>query len=416
MRIAFLVGSFPELSQTFVLDQITGLIERGHDVHIFARKPAGGIPVHRDVERYGLAARTHYWWSPGWDGLHNVWRTSVHALAAAGGKHGRMLLRSFDPRRGSLALSGRLWAYAATLLAEPPFDAVVAQFGTNGRIANQLRQLGALDAPIATTFLGYDLSRVLREHNGARFYRDLMAQGDLMLPLTQEFKRRLLQLGCPESKIVVHHLGTQPAFFVPKERTLALGELPRIVTVCRLVEKKGLAFGLRALAEVKRRGVAFRFDVVGDGPLLAQLTALRDELGLGAQVFFHGAKTREQVKPYLHDSHIFLAPSVTAEDGDEEGVPTAIKEALSMCMPVVSTIHSGIPELVRDDLNGYVVKEWDVPALSERLLQLLQSPERWPELGRNGRAIIEAEYDIDKLNDALSARLTQLAQDYRARR
>jgi colanic acid/amylovoran biosynthesis glycosyltransferase len=411
MRIAFIVGAFPELSTTFILDQITGLLERGHDVHIFARQPWDGAPVHGDFERYGLGARTHYWWA-GLRAAGSVLRDSAKLLASSPLDNGKLFMRSLDPRRGSYGPTGRYWCYAATLRALPPFDVVVAQFGPNGRIANTLRNLGAFDAPIATTFLGYDLSRVLRE-TGPDYYRQLFAQGELMLPLTQEFKRRLLQLGCPEEKIAVHHVGTQLAFFEPHPRRLAPGETPRIVTVCRLVEKKGLDFGLRALAEVKQRGVAFRVDIVGEGPELKNLTALRDQLDLADRVVFHGRMTRERVKPFLRDGHIFLAPSVTAKNGDEEGVPAAIKEALSMCMPVVSTLHSGIPELVRNDVNGYVVKEWDVPALADRIEQMLRQPERWAELGKNGRALIEAEYDIGKLNDQLSARLTKLAHDYK---
>jgi colanic acid/amylovoran biosynthesis glycosyltransferase len=411
MRFAFIVGAFPELSTTFILDQITGLLDRGHDVQIFARQPLGGTPVHAEVERYGLASRTHYWWS-GLEALRNVVRSSAKVLASDPIANGQMLVRSLDPRLGTYGPSGRFWSYAATLRAQEPFDVVVAQFGPNGRIANTLRNLGAFDAPIATTFLGYDLSRVLREQ-GPDYYRELFTQGELMLPLTHEFRTRLLKLGCPAGKIEIHRLGTHPAYFEPKVRTLLPGETPRIVTVCRLVPKKGLDFALKALAEVQRRGVHFRFDVVGDGVERKKLKALRDALGLEKHVVLHGAKTREEIKAFLREGHVFLAPSVTAPDGDEEGVPTAIKEAMSMCLPVVSTIHSGIPELVRDNVNGFVVGEWDVTALADRLCEVLQTPEQWPTLGQNGRRIIEDEYDLAKLNDHLSVRLTRLAEDYR---
>jgi colanic acid/amylovoran biosynthesis glycosyltransferase len=410
MRIAFVVGAFPEVSTTFILDQVTGLLARGHDVHVFARAPSGNEPVHADFARFGLAERTHYWWTSS-RAFGNVLRDSAKVLRAAPLDNSLRLLRSLDPRLGSYGPIGRFWAYVATFLALEPFDVVLAQFGPNGRIANTLRNLGAFSAPIATTFLGYDLSRILRESSPS-YYRALFAQTELMLPLTEEFRSRLRKLGCPDEKIVIHRLGVDLSFFETKLRTLAAGETPRIVTVCRLVEKKGIDFGLRALAEVAKRGVKFHFDIVGEGNQRSKLEALRDQLGLADHVTFHGIKTREEVRPVLASSHIFLAPSVTAKNGDEEGVPTAIKEAMAMGMPVISTFHSGIPEVVRDGVSGYVVKEWDVEALADRLQRMLGEPERWPEFGRNGREIIETENDIHKLNDQLSLLLTELTQRY----
>jgi colanic acid/amylovoran biosynthesis glycosyltransferase len=409
MRIAVLVGEFPELSSTFILDNITGLLDCGHDVHVFARRPQKPGPVHADYARYGLAQRTHYWWGSGRETLGRA----LALVRRDPQGNGSALLRSLDfSRHGGHALIGRWFSYAAGMMSEPPFDVVLAQFGTNGRIAETLRSIGVFDAPIATTWLGYDLSRIIKE-KGPEHYARLLAYGELQLPLSQHFRERLLKLHCPPERIQVHHLGVDTELFSFAPRTLPQGELARIVTVCRFVEKKGIEFALRALASVVAAGGAFHYDLVGDGPLRSDLEQLTRELGLSAHVTFHGAKTRHEVSALLAHSHIFLSPSVTARDGDEEGVPTAIKEAMAVGLPVVSTFHAAIPEVVVDDLTGYLVPERDVPGLADRILRLLHAPESWAEMGRQGRAVIEREYEHNALNRRLSSLLEQLAAAYR---
>jgi colanic acid/amylovoran biosynthesis glycosyltransferase len=408
MRIAVVVGEFPELSSTFILDNITGLLDQGHDVHIFARRPIQKSPIHADHARYALAARTHYWWGSTRETLARaallIRRDPTH--------NGGRLLRSLDfTRHGSHALFGRWFSYAAALLSEPPFDVVLAQFGTNGRIAEMLRRIGVFDAPIATTWLGYDLSRIIEE-KGTDHYRRLLASGELQLPLSAHFKERLLKLSCPPERIAVHHVGVDTKRFAFAPRALAPGEPVRILTVCRLVEKKGIEFALRALAQVAERGVDFRYDLVGNGPLRTRLERLCAELALGDRVTLHGEKAREEVAGLLARSHLFLSPSVKAHNGDEEGVPAAIKEAMAVGLPVVSTHHAAIPEVVRDGVTGFLVPERDVSRLAARLLQLIRAPECWAEMGKQGRRVIEEEYDLASLNRALSEHLLRIAAAY----
>ncbi|MEY4509773.1 MAG: hypothetical protein RLZZ450_1895 [Pseudomonadota bacterium] len=410
MRIAVLVGEFPELSSTFILDNITGLLDSGHDVHVFARRPRKPGPIHADYARYGLSERTHYWWGSSRETLGRA----LALVRQDPQRNGRALLRSLDvAKHGSHALFGRWFSYAAGMLSEPAFDVVLAQFGTNGRVAETLRSIGAFDAPIATTWLGYDLSRIIKEH-GPRHYARLLAHGELQLPLSQHFRERLLALHCPPERIHVHHVGVDTRLFAFAPRTLPEGQVARIVTVCRLVEKKGIEFALRALAQVQSAGGTFHFDVVGDGPLRGQLEQLTRELGLAPHVTLHGPKTRHEVSTLLGRSHLFLSPSVTAKDGDEEGVPAAIKEAMAVGLPVVSTFHAAIPEVVVDGVTGYLVAERDVDNLADRLLRLLRAPERWADMGTAGRALIERAYDLHALNRQLAERLEQLAIAYRA--
>ena len=103
----------------------------------------------------------------------------------------------------------------------------------------------------------------------------------------------------------------------------------------------------------------------------------------------------------MADAHIFLAPSVTAENGDQEGIPVVIMKAMALGLPIISTDHGGIPELVEDGVSGFLVKERDVDSLTTRLSYLIDNPEIWPAMGRVGRKCVQKHYDINKLNDQL---------------
>ena len=115
----------------------------------------------------------------------------------------------------------------------------------------------------------------------------------------------------------------------------------------------------------------------------------------------HGPLPRERVRTLLDESHLLLAPSVTAADGDQEGTPVAIMEAMASGLPVVSTLHSGIPEVVKDGVTGLLVPERDVDALAEGLRRLVESPASWAGMGKRGRAVIEQEYDVGVLGGRL---------------
>jgi colanic acid/amylovoran biosynthesis glycosyltransferase len=174
-----------------------------------------------------------------------------------------------------------------------------------------------------------------------------------------------------------------------------------VLTAARLVEKKGIAYAIRAVAEAVRAGRRLNYSIAGDGRMRAELERLIHEFGMERHVRLLGWKSRAEVLSLMRDAHILLAPSVTATDGDEEGIPNVVKEAMAVGLPVISTFHAGIPELVDDGGSGLLVPERDVTGLAERLGYLCDHPERWPEMGRVGRRRIERDFDITRLNDRL---------------
>lgn len=407
MRLAVFVTVFPTLSETFVLDQIAALRERGHRVSVFARPPEGP-PFLEDIPERSRPSEGIFYVEQGpratlrlaGETLRALWTQREGPLPGLGQE-----TRSGKPLADRLLIS----KYAhATRLAGSRFDAVVAHFGSNGVLAQALRDQGALQGPLATLFHGRDISLVLRQR-GLGYYRPLFEKAELMLPVSEYFRRRLIDLGCPESKVRVHRMGVDTKLLAYQPRRLLAGESVRLLSVCRLVEKKGVDFAMRALARLLGSGVEFAWSIVGDGPELRNLKRLSHALGLRRHVTFLGPQRRERVRSLLQEAHIFLGTSVTSPNGDEEGVPVALMEAMASGLPVVSTFHSGIPELVRDGKTGVLVQENDVAQLAARLAGLFASPAEWPELGLAGRSVVESEYDQGKLHAELDRCLQELA-------
>lgn len=399
MRIAVVVDRFPVLSETFVLGQIVGLVDRGHDVDIVPTRPGGDALAHKDVDRYRLRERVVLTWPSAAVRLRQAPRAFWRVLR----RRGVRAFAALDAvRYGRDAWSLRLLHAADACLERGAYDAVLCHFGPTARFAQALRDARALDGPIAAVFHGWDLSQFLRRA-GAHPYARLFAAGERFLPISERWAGRLRALGCPPARIVVHHMGVDPARLPFDVRTLSPGEPLRLVSVARLVEKKGIEFGIRAVAAYARTPGARALDyrIVGDGPLKPALSDLARELGVPDVVTFVGPRTHEGVVEELTRAHVLIAPSVVSADGDEEGIPVVLMEALATGLPVIATAHSGIPELVDDGVSGILVDERDPAALAGAIARLVADVGAWADMGRRGRRRIEADYDVRRLNDRL---------------
>ncbi len=407
MRIACFMPVFPVLSETFILNRITGLIRRGHDVDIFAERRGDPRIMHDEVERYGLIDKTTYWDAPQ--------RMPGRVLKALGTTVFNLyakpmtIARTLNVARYGLAAASLVPLLAAAKLQRKRgYHVLFCHFGPTGLIVTALRDLGLLDGQVVTAFYGYDVTMIPRMF-GHGVYRRLFADGDLFLPLCETFQHQLIELGCDPGKSVVHHIGVDCSRFAfSLRRPLADGRV-RVVSIARMVEKKGLTFGIRAVARVAKQFPNLEYVIIGDGPLRSSLERLVNELDETSRIRLMGWQAQEQVVQTLSESHILLVPSVTAANGDQEGTPTVLMEAAAMGMPIVSTLHSGIPEIVQDGVSGYLVAEKDVEALSDRLTFLLAHPDRWEDMGRAGWKIVEERFNMESLNVELETIFTDLA-------
>lgn len=175
----------------------------------------------------------------------------------------------------------------------------------------------------------------------------------------------------------------------------------RILTVARLVEKKGIEHGIKAFAKMRAQIPRATYTIAGAGELLQGLKELTRRLSLDESVVFTGGIAEDRIVDLLLSSDIFLYPSLTAADGDIEGIPVAIMEALACELCVVATAHSGIPELIEDGRNGLLAPEKCDQALADRLIQLAQTPELRRKLASRAREGILRNHNIDMLNDRL---------------
>jgi len=239
-------------------------------------------------------------------------------------------------------------------------DLVHAHFASGGRSAMPLAR--ALGVPLVVTLHGADIT----VKGAAERYRALAGQAAAFLCVSNFIRDRALEAGLPAGKLRVHYIGIDRKLFVPAPAGV---EPAGVLFVGRLVEKKGCEYLIRAMAEVQRLHPDARLTVVGDGPLRPDLESLAKDLHVRCE--FPGSLPAERVRALLPHAMVFCAPSVTAANGDSEGLPTVLAEAQCCGLPVVSTRHAGIPEIIEDGRNGFLVAERDVSALSEALQRLL---------------------------------------------
>jgi glycosyltransferase involved in cell wall biosynthesis len=171
-------------------------------------------------------------------------------------------------------------------------------------------------------------------------------------------------------------------------------EPPLILAVAQLAERKGLQYLIRACAGLRDQGIAFRCEIVGEGDLRDDLQRLIGELELGPMVTLTGPLPYPQVVARYHRASAFVLPCVIAPDGDRDGIPNVILEAMAAGVPVISTAISGIPEVVRDDETGLLVSEANVEELATAISRVLGDAELSTRLGRAGRQFVEREFDL----------------------
>lgn len=285
-----------------------------------------------------------------------------------------------------------------------------AHFGVEGVYALPLaRRLGI---PLVTTFHGFDAttrtSALLRSGSPAwinyvRFRHQLAKEGDLFLCVSDYIRQRVIELGFPPERTQVHYIGIDTQAIQPRDPAQ---EQPIVLHVARLVEKKGSAYLIHAFAQLAGQHPDAELVIVGDGPLRASLEALTANLGLARRVRFTGALPHAQVMDLMQLSAMLVLPSVTAGSGDAEGLGMVLLEASALGLPLIGTLHGGIPEVITDGENGFVVPERSVDMLANRVSALLSSTElRW-KMGQHSRHVANTQFSIDVQTRSLEKHYT----------
>jgi glycosyltransferase involved in cell wall biosynthesis len=341
-----------EYSQTFVHDHLDHL-------------PARTLLLHQE----GRALLTK-------DDLKLL--TPLERLAAT-------ILREFG--NGTDAIRDRA---VARFLRREGVDAVLVEFADQA--TSMLVGARAAGVPVIVHFHGFDAYRdtLLREKRDD--YPLLFRSAAAVIAVSHAMERQLASIGAPPEKIRYSPCGTDVALFAGGDPAAAP---PLFVAVGRFVDKKGPHLTLLAFRAVLDACPAARLVMIGDGPLLGACRTLAQQLGLGEAVTFRGAQPQAEGLRALRGARAFVQHSMVA-GGDSEGTPVAVVEASACGVPVISTSHAGIPDVVLHGETGFVVAEGDVAAMATHMIALARDPLLAAQMGRRARARVVAEFSMER--------------------
>lgn len=389
MKIAFIVGEFPSLSETFILNQITGLIDLEHDVEIFAQGGNFSGKLHKDVTLYNLQNITHYFNIPS-SRIIRIIKASYLIITNFHRSPSKILESLNIFKYGKYALSLNLLYMTLSFLDEN-FDIIFCHFGPIGNIGACLKQIG-VRGKLVTMFHGADIR--LGIIKGKNYYKKLFEVGDCFLAISEYNYRNLVHFGANPEKIIYHSVGIdvkkfsrqQPAF-VKNNSTI------KIITVARLIEEKGLEYGIQVIKKLQKNNpeINLEYLIIGEGPLEVSLK----ELGLNKIIYFLGSMAQEQVIQEMKKAQIFFLPSIA------EALPVVLMEAQVVGLPIVATKIGGISEVIVDGKSGFLVPAKDIKAMVEKMEFLIKNHKIRLEMGIYGRKFVEEHYDINKLNSRL---------------
>ncbi|WP_288389319.1 glycosyltransferase [uncultured Alteromonas sp.] len=367
-KVLFFVRSFPVLSQTFVLNQVKDLVNEGIDVQVLSVNPSNDATgLVEDVFGESVSKKV----------------TSILPSAHSSKSYLHMLLGFLYcmvsvKRHKLISLFFHFIAKQNKFLAKDLMcivwflrnknittDSCIAHFGSNGVVMDYLIEAGLVKCSnLFTIFHGYEISR----YDQLDLWQDLYGKlGGFLLPISEHWKNKLIELGANASKIEVVHMGVDVDRFAYSEKVVSTPL--SILSVARATEKKGLKYAIEAVLECP---IECEYRIIGDGSLMDSLKQAAASHKNSHRVIFEGAKPSSFVAESLKNTDLFLLPSVRDSKGDMEGIPVSLMEAMASGVVVLSTIHSGIPELISDGETGFLVPEKDSNAISAKIVEISQ--------------------------------------------
>jgi len=354
LKILFITNKFPHATRSYTDNQITGLLDKGHEVYILTRR-LGGFADYPLVKQYNLLERTYY----------------------------------FEQIEGNTEMPDTL----------KDVDIIYCQFGGLGEYCLRLINEKKMNARLIVCLRGGDATSALLKD--PHRYDDLFKKADLFMPVCEYFKNNIIKYGCNPEKIVVHHSSIDCTKFRYKARIKPRDGTVKFIIVAALAERKGIRYALYALDKLIKKYPNVKLTIIG-GALGKQeqerdvILNLIKELHLDQYVTLLGFCLHSQIVTELNRAHIFLLTSYTNNNGVQEGIPNALMEAMATGLPVVSTYNGGIPELVKDGVSGFLVPEKNVAMLVKKMVYLIEHLECWAAMGKAGSEWVKNEHNKDK--------------------
>jgi glycosyltransferase involved in cell wall biosynthesis len=401
MRLGYLYSRYPVLSQTFCDAEMLELERRGHDIVLGSLYP----PKTELRHEYLAKLRAPIRYAPD--------SRALDKLARAAKRRGRWaaaLIAEHERKFGSdykAALRARNALFFIELFEAERVRHFHVHFAN--RAAHTAMFVKAISGiPFSITAHGQDF---MSDLGSDELLRELCATAEFVGAET-DYSRDLLAARCPESaaKIFRVYNGLDFSRFPQPQNDRLAADPIQLLSVGRLVPFKGFATLIDACAKLERRGINFRCEIVGDGPLRQELVGAVSRLGLAAKIRIAGEQSQRQILEALRASDIFVLASETDERGASDVFPTVIAEAMASAKPVVSTFIAGIPELVAQQETGLLVPAKDSTALADAIERLARDRELRRALGRAGRQRIENNFTIQKTIEPLLQRFEEAAR------
>ncbi len=394
MRIALVCHVFPSTSQPFIRAEAAALLDRGHDVELFAMEQGGPAEITPDVLEHGLLDRARYRLPLNKRRPLSMLRFCASFLWQWLRTPRLLQMLKRPPYQGYPGVLPGL-ALALPLASRPPFDVIHCHFGTNGLILWRMRQAGLLPPPVVCTFHGDDAT-VIPHELGETCYSGLFGTFEACTAGSEFLCDHLRKLGAPSERVRCLPLGIDLAHFAFEPRRGPRGDVLRLLSVGRLVEGKGLAYGLKAAALLKQRGIRLHYEIVGDGPLRNELASLAAELGLAAEVRLAGRRPHHELANHYAEADILLHPAIPDARGSQEAQGLVLLEAQACGLPVVATRVGGIPESLPPEAAEMLAPPGDAAALAERISRLLGDLGLWAAISRAGRQHVCERFDVQQ--------------------
>lgn len=393
MHIRYIVSQFPKISETFILDQISYMLDSGNDVDIYSRTDPCEDQTHSVVNRYNLINKTTY---------AHLSSSSLSRLVSLISRPQKIV--DMDPEKllegihyfkyGRDVVSFQL-LHLLMRYPDEPVDLVHSHFGPNGNVGAALKQAGVIDN-LVVSFHGSDIEQPYWIKNR---YRSVFKQADRILVNSNYNVEKLLQMGCPPEKTVVHPVSVDISRFQYRWKELDPTNVDSVVilSIGRLSREKNHKQGIHAVKEiqVEFQNYDLEYRIIGSGPERQRLQDLTHELGLEDTVHLLGERSAEEVAEQIGEAHIFLHTSI------REGFGKVLLEAQAGGLPIVTTDAGGILDAVNRGDTALVCSKDSKEEMVENLQHLLANRSRWETMGQMGRQYVKKNFESSILNEQL---------------
>ncbi|MCB9103906.1 MAG: glycosyltransferase [Anaerolineales bacterium] len=384
MKIAYITSDFGAVSETFITDLALGLAQAGHQVTVFCNQAVvSDVPsitieqtnfliLNSTADRLGY--RVDQW-------LGEPGQTRIYA------RHLAQAQRQLYP-----------------MLSDYGPQVAYIDYGSVAALARQT--LCELNIPFVVHFHGADITSAVNHPAYRTELQAVFRDATTLIVASHHIRRLLILEGAPPEKVHVVRYGLNLEGLTPLSWSERRTEPPAIVFLGRFTPKKNPVALVQAFALVKQQVPQARFSMIGDGSEMARVRQRIERLKLGQTVKLYGTLPRDQALPIVNRHWVYAQHSITAPNGDQEGFGISLTEAAALALPVVSTLHNGIPEQVIDGQTGFLVREFDFECMAERMIALLQRPELAEQVGQAGRKnvlkLCQQEQRIKDIEQALN--------------